>query len=297
MKKYVLLMALSCCALLGWSQTMSDTQVLQYVQREMKAGTSQAQIATSLLQRGATMQQLQRIRSQYEQTGETKTVGSGTKTGDIKGDECNKTAYANYSPGLGNGGSVAIVTEDEGGLIRANFFIHTITVTYTIEGVGSEVRFNANSTTPSFATNANPYYLTQDSVRFKLDIPNYDNDHFYVHNSNDNAFIKWEPNSGFSIAVTGVTFNGCNATYKAGLSTRTGSSWIKTYSAASRGYSSNAKIGQNTSTYTTTFTTSSNTTVFPSGNALGNNDYFNVFSRKKDSQTDKADGSGRMCGT
>ena len=219
------------------------------------------------------------------------TVGSGTKTGDIKGDECNKTAYANYSPGLGNGGSVAIVTEDEGGLIRANFFIHTITVTYTIEGVGSEVRFNANSTTPSFATNANPYYLTQDSVRFKLDIPNYDNDHFYVHNSNDNAFIKWEPNSGFSIAVTGVTFNGCNATYKAGLSTRTGSSWIKTYSAASRGYSSNAKIGQNTSTYTTTFTTSSNTTVFPSGNALGNNDYFNVFSRKKDSQTDKADGS------
>ena len=80
MKKYVLLMALSCCALLGWSQTMSDTQVLQYVQREMKAGTSQAQIATSLLQRGATMQQLQRIRSQYEQTGETKTVGSGTTT-------------------------------------------------------------------------------------------------------------------------------------------------------------------------------------------------------------------------
>ena len=80
MKKYVLLMALSCCALLGWSQTMSDTQVLQYVQREMKAGTSQAQIATSLLQRGATMQQLQRIRSQYEQTGETKTIGSGTTT-------------------------------------------------------------------------------------------------------------------------------------------------------------------------------------------------------------------------
>ena len=46
---------------------MSDTQVMQYIQREYKAGTSQSQIATRLMQRGVTMQQLQRVRKQYEQ--------------------------------------------------------------------------------------------------------------------------------------------------------------------------------------------------------------------------------------
>ena len=45
---------------------MSDTQVMQYVQREMNSGASQSQIATRLMQRGVTMQQLQRVRSQYQ---------------------------------------------------------------------------------------------------------------------------------------------------------------------------------------------------------------------------------------
>ena len=45
---------------------MSDTQVMQQLQREMKSGASQSQIATRLMQKGVTMQQLQRVRSQYE---------------------------------------------------------------------------------------------------------------------------------------------------------------------------------------------------------------------------------------
>ena len=66
MKKILLVCFLMLSALTIQAQ-MSDTQVMQYIQREYKAGTSQSQIATRLMQRGVTMQQLQRVRKQYEQ--------------------------------------------------------------------------------------------------------------------------------------------------------------------------------------------------------------------------------------
>ena len=60
---------------------MSDTQVMQYVQREMNNGSSQSQIATRLMQRGVTMQQLQRVRSQYQTlNGGTSSRSSGTSS-------------------------------------------------------------------------------------------------------------------------------------------------------------------------------------------------------------------------
>ena len=64
MNRFVLSVSLLLCSLFVQAQGMSDTQVMQYVQREVKAGTSQAQIATKLMQRGVTMQQLQRVRRQ-----------------------------------------------------------------------------------------------------------------------------------------------------------------------------------------------------------------------------------------
>ena len=75
-------------------QSMSDTQVLQYIQREMKAGTSQSQIAVHLMQRGVDMKQIQRVRQQYEKqagtssssssTSSTGLSGSGSSTGDSR---------------------------------------------------------------------------------------------------------------------------------------------------------------------------------------------------------------------
>ena len=54
---------------------------MQYVQREMNAGASQSQIATRLMQRGVTMQQLQRVRSQYQAlNGGTSSRSSGVST-------------------------------------------------------------------------------------------------------------------------------------------------------------------------------------------------------------------------
>lgn len=62
MKKAIFTLALLLCTLAAAAQGMSDSQVKSYIQREMKAGTSQAQIATRLMQRGVTMQQIQRVR-------------------------------------------------------------------------------------------------------------------------------------------------------------------------------------------------------------------------------------------
>ena len=80
MKKILLTFALMLGVVASYAQ-MSDTQVMQYVQREMKSGASQSQIATRLMQRGVTMQQLQRVRSQYQAlNGETSTRSSGSST-------------------------------------------------------------------------------------------------------------------------------------------------------------------------------------------------------------------------
>ena len=65
MRKYLFTMFLTCLTMSVQAQ-MSDTQVMQQLQREMKSGASQSQIATRLMQKGVTMQQLQRVRSQYE---------------------------------------------------------------------------------------------------------------------------------------------------------------------------------------------------------------------------------------
>ena len=77
----VLLLALVITAS---AQSMSDTQVLQYIQREVKAGTSQSQIAVRLMQKGVDMKQIQRVRQQYEKqagnalSGKTGSSGSGS---------------------------------------------------------------------------------------------------------------------------------------------------------------------------------------------------------------------------
>ncbi|MBQ2305325.1 MAG: hypothetical protein II181_04415, partial [Firmicutes bacterium] len=64
MNKFVLTMLLLLSAVLSHAQGMSDAQVMRYIQREVKAGTSQSQIAVKLMQRGVDMKQLQRVRQQ-----------------------------------------------------------------------------------------------------------------------------------------------------------------------------------------------------------------------------------------
>ena len=68
----------------GYAQGMSDTQVLQYIQREVKAGTSQSQIAVKLMQRGVDMKQIQRVRQLYEQqNGSSASSSSSRSAGEV----------------------------------------------------------------------------------------------------------------------------------------------------------------------------------------------------------------------
>ena len=75
-------MFLLCFAFMAQAQ-MSDTQVMQQIQREMKTGASQSQIATRLMQKGVTMQQLQRVRSQYENLNGGKSTRSSGANSDV----------------------------------------------------------------------------------------------------------------------------------------------------------------------------------------------------------------------
>lgn len=67
MKKYVLcflLMLLGTVSVLA--QGMTDSQVLNYVKSRHRAGASQSQIVTGLMQRGVKIDQIRRLRDQYQ---------------------------------------------------------------------------------------------------------------------------------------------------------------------------------------------------------------------------------------
>ncbi len=67
MKRYILSVLLTICALNGFAQSsMTDTQVMEFVQKEHKRGTSQAQIVTKLMQSGVDISQIRRVREAYE---------------------------------------------------------------------------------------------------------------------------------------------------------------------------------------------------------------------------------------
>ena len=59
----VLLMAVPASA---FAQSMTDNQVIQFVQQEQQKGSDQQTIVTKLLQKGVTAEQLRRIRKKYE---------------------------------------------------------------------------------------------------------------------------------------------------------------------------------------------------------------------------------------
>ena len=55
-----------CFATLSTLAQMSDSQVMSFISREVSAGTSQSQIVAKLVQRGVKVEQVRRIRNQYD---------------------------------------------------------------------------------------------------------------------------------------------------------------------------------------------------------------------------------------
>lgn len=65
MKKFILFALFVCSTITVWGQSLSDQQLVQIALQEKKSGASESDIAAHLMQKGATIDQIQRIRQQY----------------------------------------------------------------------------------------------------------------------------------------------------------------------------------------------------------------------------------------
>jgi len=77
MKRYLFLFLCVFCMTSGFAQGMTDKQVMQYIARQHKAGKSQAQIMTALVQRGVSVDQVRRLRNQYSKQLEERGITVG----------------------------------------------------------------------------------------------------------------------------------------------------------------------------------------------------------------------------
>ena len=67
MKRYILLLGLFLAiSTTGMAQSMTDQQVMQFVIEQHQQGVSQQQIVTKLMQKGAKIDQIRRLRNQYD---------------------------------------------------------------------------------------------------------------------------------------------------------------------------------------------------------------------------------------
>ena len=66
LKRFLLSTAVCVSTVIGSFAQMSDQQVLNVVARETRAGTSPSQIVTKLMQRGVGIEQIRRVRNQYD---------------------------------------------------------------------------------------------------------------------------------------------------------------------------------------------------------------------------------------
>ncbi len=85
MKRILFSVMLSMMTLTMMAQGMTDTQVANFIRRELKAGTSQTQIVVKLMQRGVQMDQIRRVRNQYDkqvsESGVDKSASGAAGTG------------------------------------------------------------------------------------------------------------------------------------------------------------------------------------------------------------------------
>lgn len=79
MKKCIFLFLMLLSVQMVVAQGMSDQQVIQFMQKEAKAGTSQAQIVTKLMQRGVKVEQIQRLRKQYADKMKNSSMGAAAE--------------------------------------------------------------------------------------------------------------------------------------------------------------------------------------------------------------------------
>src|SRR5574344_1042067 len=95
-KLYILTFLLAMSAMCANAQsTMSDGDIITFVMKEQKAGTSQSEIVTKLVQRGVNVQQIQRVRKKYERLQKDQGLGTVKDKTMANGDDTNSRLRKN----------------------------------------------------------------------------------------------------------------------------------------------------------------------------------------------------------
>lgn len=106
MKQYIIsLLCLFTFALPAMAQSMSDSQIIEFVQKEQSKGTSQAQIVTKLMQKGVSVQKLQQLRKKYSSMTKNSVGGSNNSATSSSADRTrtsNGTSVRNNTMGSGS---------------------------------------------------------------------------------------------------------------------------------------------------------------------------------------------------
>ncbi|MBP5523413.1 MAG: polysaccharide export protein, partial [Bacteroidaceae bacterium] len=107
MKRYILFLLIAMCSMGVYAQSrMSDNQVMEFIVKEHKKGTSQGQIVTKLMQSGVDINQIRRAKKMYERmqsstsmdpTSSTSSTDDRSRSNNVKDDDNEKAAAnSNY---------------------------------------------------------------------------------------------------------------------------------------------------------------------------------------------------------
>lgn len=80
MRKLIILLFLALPLSLLAQSSMTDSQVANYIQQEVKRGTSQSQIVTHLMQSGVDISQIRRVRKTYERMQDNSGLGTASSS-------------------------------------------------------------------------------------------------------------------------------------------------------------------------------------------------------------------------
>ena len=136
-RRIFLIVSLLVNVLIAGAQSMSDTQIVEFIQKETKAGTSQSQIAIKLMQRGVDVKQIQRLRQMYE-----KQIDGGSSSGSRSPSYSSSSSKATSSDTRLRESNGAIRVDAEGNPL------YTSTSGYNPLG-SSELEFNDLDTRPN----------------------------------------------------------------------------------------------------------------------------------------------------
>lgn len=100
---------LLCVSAISFAQ-MSDSQIIQFMQKEQKAGTAQSQIVTKLMQKGVKVEQVQRLRKKMASSmgSADETTELGDQPGKGKGNASRRTM------GMNGGAAATTATAETG---------------------------------------------------------------------------------------------------------------------------------------------------------------------------------------